>query len=1594
MADKPLLQTLRNRSTNEVIKVAPRKDPKSGEHIVLWNDVKNVFKNATSARIGDTIVSFMTDENFNEILPLRIPYHPGTELEVVVDNYDSGSLHQGAAGLGNMSPPGSSAPSAEAATASEALAQTVDALAITNPTTTNQSLAMRYAPVLEESQSGHPLYNTFMQSIKSGQEIQAAGIKQSMNIQFERLQLEMTKSKELQEQMIQMQKEMDEKQDHMLQMQQQALDRLAIIQSSVQAVLTQTYELHEYPIPRLFIVLPKSDGLSGKLKGIFSEQFRLYFLCECGTHTMSPDMKTPHQIHLAKHEGYDLDKPSAFFERYGPYVLTLMNMIKYGITAAGLIVPPLASSNILEGIDAAQDHLDNNEGGDELAEDHTEFDQLEALEGADLRQLESYLKVKDEGRVLGNLYRIVTSEGHVKWVCFDHYRATYREAAANQLREVVELNRGMYIEETGRVEIKLTSSALAKQFYDAMVKARWIQELEITLEWDASMDDLRSLANAATKSNLVRLTLDGTHLKSPALDVVNRARRFDPIMQLASNGRIQTLQLRGFSDFFARVSKSSLASSPKLRELSVESELPTQDKVKSLKNFTELYSSLTTLEMRLHQEGSISEAISTILNKLTNLESLQLNRGTFSVRMRVAECKIQDMVLTADQLEDITSDDLKFIHSQGIFKLAIRCSLKCWKAGVGDILRTSSISRIQTKHEGGHCKVVGATAEWSVQELVEMAGTPSTLEWLTIRSKRLALVAEYSKGKVLGMVMTVERLSDLDSDDIAFIQQGRLTRLVLDDIPREADKARLAEILGYNPGLTRIQIDCKKGHQAANYDYVKLPELFRLVQPDTLKELVSVSIENAFVAVNTGRDAMTVTIEQLSKLDPVDLAFIQQGHITRLEIRDIPLGTDEDRLVQIFQSNQGITHLQIGKKEKTAPAIASQPRMRFPDLLKLAISDTLSNLKSISIEDEGVSVQAEIPDDGVLDLELTIEQLSKLCPDELAFIQDGFLSSLTIRDTPQATDGNQLFQILQTNPGIADLTIGDEGPVDSQQLVRLQDLLKMAANTRSVLEFDIKYGSVYVAGSIVSSEIVAMTMIVDRLNVLGPDDASLMEKGHLTRVFIGNMLLRTDVGRLSRIVSLNPALRNLGISIPGGSELDVWGSAKVIKNASQCDIESLKINGDSVTLISGVSQGLFKDVELKVKRFEDLDPEALQFITRLAIKVTLEQEERRLTNILNQCPALIHLQIGCEGKRTLAITKLVVSTREKILKQRGSCSLRSFESRFMYLGDFEELSRDDSWTQIQSQITFSEGTKAFDMRSWIRLPERSMQSDNEPIRDFILQYGWSIVYFDGYLMDDLLGTLHTAINKAKTSKLESLRLYAKNFSSAINNILNDITKYSPNFKDLAYSTGNYDYKKTMSVLGPYGRFLTMLELYAWPECTSSFPTRSSFEKLESLIFTLDPGSVLSSRAVSWIIAMVSAPRGRFPPTNLKPLSLDAIDTEGAQSKESWTSLKSITLSNLKLEPEEWRGVIEAIDFSALQHLNLKGSNFTRMQFEQLKDRLIREDLIDLPLKTIDIEDVVLHGRSDLRSMTALKEVLSERAPLATVEGSFRFLGLD
>ncbi|CAO3571880.1 unnamed protein product [Mortierella alpina] len=161
---------------------------------------------------------------------------------------------------------------------------------------------------------------------------------------------------------------------------------------------------------------------------IFANKFRLYFLCECGEHTKSINRTTkiPHHIHLAKHERYEIARPSEFFEQYGAYVLTILKMLKYGVTVAGIVMPALSQLITPEVLD------------DDVKAVTEQVDGKEALEGADLRKLDTFLKHKDSNKVLGNLYRTVTDEGHVKWVCIDHYRMNYQENAAKEFLRVLE----------------------------------------------------------------------------------------------------------------------------------------------------------------------------------------------------------------------------------------------------------------------------------------------------------------------------------------------------------------------------------------------------------------------------------------------------------------------------------------------------------------------------------------------------------------------------------------------------------------------------------------------------------------------------------------------------------------------------------------------------------------------------------------------------------------------------------------------------------------------------------------------------------------------------------------------------------------------------------------------------------------------------------------------------------------------------------------------------------------------------------------------------------------------------------------------------
>jgi len=272
-----------------------------------------------------------------------------------------------------------------------------------------------------------------------------------------------------------------------LQLQEEMKTRLILIQSRTEAILTQQIELMEYPIPRLFIVLPEEPTKYDPANW-FRTKFRLHFICECGEHTQAAVSNIPHHLHLAKHEGYVVREPNEIFKKYGPFLLLMLELIKSGINLNGHAVPSLANLKVTQLTDSGRqtfatiaakidyslncidwqmgnnqespvvDPSDEDEPMPPAQPDLADYlSKIEGLEGVELRQLGSFLKISSNDNLLGNLYRMTTPNGHVKWVCREHYRAGYLEAHTQKLRDVVRLADGTFDEQLGKVDIVLNA---------------------------------------------------------------------------------------------------------------------------------------------------------------------------------------------------------------------------------------------------------------------------------------------------------------------------------------------------------------------------------------------------------------------------------------------------------------------------------------------------------------------------------------------------------------------------------------------------------------------------------------------------------------------------------------------------------------------------------------------------------------------------------------------------------------------------------------------------------------------------------------------------------------------------------------------------------------------------------------------------------------------------------------------------------------------------------------------------------------------------------------------------------------------------------
>ncbi|KAF9570637.1 hypothetical protein EC968_001524 [Mortierella alpina] len=509
------------------------------QDIVFWEDIEILFPEVKYVKNGSVLVNTMRDSNGDRIMPLRIKHYPGVTLDVVVSCSVQHSREQSSTLV--LTNTACNAAADERAT---------EALQVL-PLPTDPSLSGGVNHVSSTTSAPPPGAHTgnvgsskaalsFREVVKlaskkaPGADVQVqlqemnANMTCMMTLQEEMKQLQ-SLSISQQEEMKQLQLQVLTQQEEMKQLQVKALEQLAVLQKRVQAVLTQTYELHEYPIPRLFIVLPQYPSGWDVLKP-FTEMYRLYFLCECGEHTKAAgsNSKISHEIHLAKHEGYEIARPTEFFQQYGPYILTILKMLKFGVSVASVAVPAVAhlvNADALDHVAKGLQHLreciepgmnqvisrlekgslDDGEPVESFAD---QMENKEALEGADLRKLETFLKDKDGSKVLGNLYRTVTDKGHVKWVCIDHYRENYNQRAAESFQRVVDAVGGSFNENSGVVKVCLSSRGLAAHFYSALRHAKSVHELDISWDWNCTRSDVELLADALKKSRIPILRVD------------------------------------------------------------------------------------------------------------------------------------------------------------------------------------------------------------------------------------------------------------------------------------------------------------------------------------------------------------------------------------------------------------------------------------------------------------------------------------------------------------------------------------------------------------------------------------------------------------------------------------------------------------------------------------------------------------------------------------------------------------------------------------------------------------------------------------------------------------------------------------------------------------------------------------------------------------------------------------------------------------------------------------------------------------------------------------------------------------------------------
>ncbi|KAF9958755.1 hypothetical protein BGZ72_010972 [Mortierella alpina] len=293
----------------------------------------------------------------------------------------------------------------------------------------------------------------------------------------------------------------------------------ALILAKAEEILTTSYDFEHGNGPRLFVILPSPDH-KWDSANILANQFRLFFLCECGIHSPTPvqGMEGTPCLHLADHEGYRVREPIKFIDKFGPYLMVMLEMLKFSNQIAGYVLPGLSAADqmsapneeaptslTLDRINKSVMYIETVACLDTLRPwDLTKYlTEVKAADGVDSsNQMPSYLEMGKDKTLLSKLYRIRTMPGRADWVCRKHESSIVKNGLRSELECLLSSVGACLDYERGKITVTMTSSQHGEQLCSVLARAPGAEfcDLELTMDSKHSSEDMEKLQKLAALS--------------------------------------------------------------------------------------------------------------------------------------------------------------------------------------------------------------------------------------------------------------------------------------------------------------------------------------------------------------------------------------------------------------------------------------------------------------------------------------------------------------------------------------------------------------------------------------------------------------------------------------------------------------------------------------------------------------------------------------------------------------------------------------------------------------------------------------------------------------------------------------------------------------------------------------------------------------------------------------------------------------------------------------------------------------------------------------------------------------------------------------